>query len=102
MKTSLTQVSSATTLRLFVVGAVVIIAMLCSLAVFGVQQDRMAREQIRESQCSYLQGALQTAKRRIATPLTGYSEVLTNYYETSEANYLEYLQQQIASNFCTA
>lgn len=102
MKTSLTQVNAATTLRLFVVGAVVIIAMLCSLAVFGVQQDRIAREQIRESQCSYLQGALQTAQRRIAMPLTGYSEALTNYYETSEANYLQYLQQQIVSNSCTA
>lgn len=101
MKISAPGINAAVTLRLFVVGAVVIVAMLCSLAVFGMQQDRMAREHIRESQCSYLQGALQTAKQRIATPLTGYSEALTQYYETSEANYLNYLQQQIASNACT-
>lgn len=101
MKTSLPEVSAATTLRIFVVGAVVIIAMLCSLAVFGVQQDRLAREHIREGQCIYLQDALQIAKQRIATPLTGYSQALTSYYETSEANYLKYLQRQIASNACT-
>ena len=102
MKTTILDLNASTTLRLFVVGTVVIIAMLCSLAVFGVQQDRIAREQIRESQCSYLRGALQTAQRRIETPLTGYSESLTRYYEDSEANYLRYLQQQIASNSCTA
>jgi len=102
MKTTLLEVNTATTLRLFVVGAVVVIAMLCSLAVFGVQQDRIAREHSRENQCSYLRSALQTAQQRIATPLTGFSEALTHYYETSEANYLNYLQQQISSNTCAA
>ncbi len=93
-------ISSSTTLRLFVVGAVLIIARLCSLAVFGVQHDRMAPEQVRASQCSYLRGALQTAQHLISTPLTGYSEALTDYYQTSEANYLRYLQQQLSSNGC--
>ncbi len=94
MKVRAYDLSTATTLKLFVVGAVVVLALLCSLAVFGLQQDRNSREQMRLRQCTYLEGAMQTAQARIETPNESSNQ------KTSETDYLAYLKQELVMQSC--
>ncbi len=94
------ELNTATTLKLFAIGALVVIAVLCSLAVFGMQQDRLAREQLRSHQCGYLTGAVQTVRKNESSQPTLTTDAPVSAGAASRVAYLNYLEQQLQMHAC--